>query len=301
LWDVVERPIAAYEGYEYSDPMHAFAEQAQVWSYEHLSDFLADPNAVVPGTNMAFPGLTNATERANVIAYLRTLSESPKPLPVATTASAAPEGAAAAPAPEPEAQAAEEQPAADDASAAAEAGSGDAPVPPEDAATSDAGTEPEAAGGEAPAEPEQTAQAEAAGEPTPEAAAPAAEPSGAASGFAAAVAAADAEAGAAYAKRCGACHTFDAGGETKVGPNLWNVVNRPIASVPDFEYSDAMVAFSENHTKVWDYDTLSLYLEDPKGVVPGTKMIFAGTKAEADRANLIAYLRTLADSPAPLE
>jgi cytochrome c len=62
-----------------------------------------------------------------------------------------------------------------------------------------------------------------------------------------------------------------------------------------------MVAFSEGGAKVWDYDTLNVYLENPKGVVPGTKMIFPGAKAEEDRANVIAYLRTLAAEPAPLQ
>jgi cytochrome c len=120
------------------------------------------------------------------------------------------------------------------------------------------------------------------------------------SSFAPAVAAGDAAKGETFAKRCAACHTFAAGGAAKVGPNLWNVVNRPVASMPDYKYSDAMVAFSEGGAKTWTYDLLNVYLADPKGTVPGTKMVFPGVKKDEDRANVIAYLRTLSESPAPL-
>ncbi len=127
-----------------------------------------------------------------------------------------------------------------------------------------------------------------------------AQESGAESAFAPAVAAADAAKGEAYAKRCAACHSFDAGGANKVGPNLWNIVNRPVASAPEYNYSDAMVAFSEGGAKHWTYDHLSAYLADPKGTVPKNKMVFPGIKKDEDRANVIAYLRTLSESPAEL-
>jgi cytochrome c len=119
-------------------------------------------------------------------------------------------------------------------------------------------------------------------------------------GFAAAVAAADPAKGEAFAKRCAACHTFESGGAHKVGPNLWNIVDRPIASAPEYNYSEAMVTFSEGGAKTWSYDLLSAYLADPKGTVPGNKMVFPGIKKDEDRANVIAYLRTLSDNPAPL-
>ena len=111
---------------------------------------------------------------------------------------------------------------------------------------------------------------------------------------------ADAEAGASEFRKCGACHTGEQGGANKVGPHLWDVVNRPIASVSDFSYSAALQEFSEGGSVVWDYDHLSYFIEDPKGHVPGTAMGFAGIKNPEARANLIAYLRTLAESPAPL-
>ena len=97
-----------------------------------------------------------------------------------------------------------------------------------------------------------------------------------------------------FAARCKACHTFEKGGPNRVGPHLFGVVGRPIASVADFTYSDAMKTFAEGG-KVWDDATLDAYLADPKGTAPGNKMAFPGVKSEADRANVIAYLKTLAE------
>jgi cytochrome c2 len=294
LFDVVGRPIASHEGYEYSDAMHAFAAEAQTWSFEHLNEYLTDPKGIVPGTKMAFAGLKDDAERANVIAYLRSLSDSPEPLPVVTTAEAAPtaDGEAAVPADAP--TAAEEPAPAEAANAPAETAAPETAAGQETAQTD--------AGGQEPVAEEQVAQTEPSAEQPATEQAPAADQgAAAASGFAALVASADVAKGEAFAKRCMACHTFEEGGATKVGPNLWDIVNHPIAAKADYPYSDAMIAFSEGGAKVWDYDTLNVYLENPKGVVPGTKMIFPGAKAEADRANVIAYLRTLAAEPAPLE
>lgn len=101
-------------------------------------------------------------------------------------------------------------------------------------------------------------------------------------------------------KRCAACHTIDKGGANKVGPNLYGVVTRPVASHEGFAYSGAMKEFSQGGSVVWDYDHLDHFLLSPKGLVKGTAMGFAGLKNPKERADLIAYLRTLADSPAPL-
>lgn len=114
------------------------------------------------------------------------------------------------------------------------------------------------------------------------------------------LAAASAEAGAAVFKKCAACHTADNGGPNKVGPNLWNIVNRPIASHEGFAYSGPMKEFSQGGSVVWDFEHLSNFIASPKGLVKGTAMGFAGIKKPDERANLIAYLRTLSDSPAPL-
>lgn len=114
------------------------------------------------------------------------------------------------------------------------------------------------------------------------------------------LASANVEQGAAVFKKCVACHTDDAGGSNKVGPNLWGVVNRPIASHEGFAYSGAMKEFSQGGTVVWDYEHLDHFLLSPKGLVKGTAMGFAGLKKVQERADVIAYLRTTADSPAPL-
>lgn len=113
------------------------------------------------------------------------------------------------------------------------------------------------------------------------------------------LAAADPAAGETVFKKCTACHTTENGGANKVGPNLWSIVNRPVASHEGFAYSAGMKAFAEGGT-VWDYEHLSNFLTAPKAAVKGTAMAFAGLKKPDERANIIAYLRTLADSPAPL-
>lgn len=118
--------------------------------------------------------------------------------------------------------------------------------------------------------------------------------------IAALLASASADMGAAVFKKCTACHTAENGGANKVGPNLWNIVNRPIASHGGFSYSAAMKEFSQGGSVVWDYEHLNGFLTSPKGYVKGTAMGFAGVKKPDERANLIAYLRTLSDSPAPL-
>jgi cytochrome c len=114
------------------------------------------------------------------------------------------------------------------------------------------------------------------------------------------LASANPEAGAAVFKKCTACHTAESGGANKVGPNLWNIVNRPLASHEGFAYSAAMKEFAQGGSVAWDYEHLSNFLASPKGYIKGTAMGFAGVKKPDERANLIAYLRTLSDSPAPL-
>ena len=81
-----------------------------------------------------------------------------------------------------------------------------------------------------------------------------------------------------------------------IGPNLWDIVNRPRASHPGYSYSSAM---SANHDP-WTYAKLFEYLKQPQVMVPGTKMTFAGLPSDKDRSDLIAYLRTLSDKPAAL-
>ena len=101
-------------------------------------------------------------------------------------------------------------------------------------------------------------------------------------------------------KKCMSCHSGEKGGPNKVGPDLYGVVNRPIASHEGFSYSAGMKDFSKGGSEKWDYDHLSYFIEAPKKHVPGTAMGFAGIKKETERADLIAYLRTLSDDPVPL-
>ena len=88
--------------------------------------------------------------------------------------------------------------------------------------------------------------------------------------------------------KCAVCHSVKPG-ENKIGPSLFGIVGRPSHSVPNFNYSDAMKAY----TVTWDRPTLDHYLIDPRQTVPGTKMIFPGVKNETERSNIIAYLEGL--------
>jgi len=114
------------------------------------------------------------------------------------------------------------------------------------------------------------------------------------------LASADATRGEAVFKRCAACHTGEKGGPNKVGPNLWDIVDRPIATHEGFSYSGAIKDFSKGGTEKWTFDHLNHFLTSPKGYIKGTAMGFAGDKKDNERADLIAYLRTLSDNPKPL-
>jgi cytochrome c len=112
------------------------------------------------------------------------------------------------------------------------------------------------------------------------------------------LASADAAAGEAVFKKCASCHSIEKGGPNKVGPDLWSVVGRPMASHEGFNYSAAIKEFGAG--KNWDYEALSSFLTKPKAYIKGTAMGFAGLAKPEERANLIAYLRSQADSPVPL-
>ena len=89
--------------------------------------------------------------------------------------------------------------------------------------------------------------------------------------------------------RCRSCHTLGDGQADLTGPNLYGFFNRPMASRPGYNYSDAMKAAGQHP---WDAEHLDEWIEDPRAAHPGTKMALAGLKDETDRRDLIAWLMT---------
>jgi cytochrome c len=111
------------------------------------------------------------------------------------------------------------------------------------------------------------------------------------------LASASADKGKSIARQCQSCHTFEKGGPNRVGPNLWDIVgNERGQGRGGFNFSAAMKAKGGT----WTYDELNKFLTNPRGYIPGTAMTFAGLSREEQRADVIAYLRTLSDNPKPL-
>jgi cytochrome c len=110
------------------------------------------------------------------------------------------------------------------------------------------------------------------------------------------LASASAERGAEVAKQCQACHNFEEGQGPKIGPDLYGVVGRKIASAPGFNYSSALKSKNGN----WDFNALNAWLIKPTAYAPGTAMTFAGLSNDKQRADVIAYLDTLSKNPVPL-
>lgn len=116
--------------------------------------------------------------------------------------------------------------------------------------------------------------------------------------IAALYAAADAKAGADFfSKKCSVCHNIEKGAGNKVGPHLWGVIGRKVASIADFNYSAGMKAHGD---RTWSFDEMNHFQWNPRAWVPGTIMGYSGTPKDTDRANLIVYLNSQSDKPLPL-
>lgn len=261
LWGIVGAAHAHADGFNYSDAMASLSEEP--WTYEALNAFIANPREALPGTRMTYGGMSDVENRADLIAYLRSLSDDPAALPS-----------------EEEIQevVGEEE---------AEPAEGEGQAEGEDQAEGEA----EAEGEEQPASEEEGTEAATDTEVT------AVEGDGE---LLAAIGDADPADGESLFRRCAACHTVDEGGPNRVGPNLWNIVGEPVAHLDDFNYSDAAREMGAEGV-TWNYKNLYEYLEAPRDWMPGTRMVFPGLSDPADRAAMIAFLRSKSDDPAPLE
>jgi cytochrome c len=114
--------------------------------------------------------------------------------------------------------------------------------------------------------------------------------------FAAAIPAAETAHGQQVAQRCAQCHDWTKGGPNRIGPNLWSVINRARGTHEGFGYSAAM----KNKGGTWTYADIFQYLKQPAAFIPGNKMAFAGLPKAQDRLDIIAYMRSWADSPPAL-
>lgn len=108
---------------------------------------------------------------------------------------------------------------------------------------------------------------------------------------------ANVENGANLVKKCTMCHDFTKNGPNKVGPNMWNVVNAKKGSKAGFQYSQSLLAKGGT----WTYEDLYHMINKPSSFIPGTKMNFMGFKKPQDIADVIAYLNSLSDNPAPIK
>jgi cytochrome c len=93
---------------------------------------------------------------------------------------------------------------------------------------------------------------------------------------------------------CRSCHTTSQRGEDMTGPNLWGIFGRKAGSEPGFNYSDDL----KNAGWTWDADRINTWIANPRAVLPGTKMTFAGLPDATDRRDVIAFLK-VQTSPAP--
>jgi cytochrome c len=112
------------------------------------------------------------------------------------------------------------------------------------------------------------------------------------------LAAANVQSGQQIAQRqCASCHSFNEGGRSGVGPNLYGIIGAKHAHIDGFNYSAALRAMAN---KVWTYEDMNAWLANPRAYAPGNRMSYAGLASVQNRADLIAYLRSISpNAPAP--
>jgi len=314
LYGVAGRQVAAIGDFSYSN---ALTEYGGEWTYERLECFLENPSGCVSGTSMGYAGIKDPQKRADLIAYLASLGDTP-PLPepeqASETASASADDGAEVAAADEAASAADEPAATSDgetetSDGETETSDGETETakPDQNRTASAAGetsqetegaeTEPAPDAGEAEKTGDQTPETATAGEDadgsTGADAAKAGDTAFADSRFASLLASASASKGESAIPVCSACHTFEEGGPNRIGPNLYGVAGREVASVDGFNYSQAL----KDYGGAWTYKRLDCYLGNPSECVPGNKMTYAGVQDDKKRADIIAYLASLGDSP----
>ncbi len=286
LYGLIGREIGSAAGYEkYSG---ALDQVGEVWDFETLFAYLEDPKGMAPGTSMAFSGLKDPEDRADVIVYINQADGSPEPLPEVAAAPAAEE----APAEETPAETAEAAPAEEATAETAEEPAAETAQAEEAPAESET-AEAETAEAEAPAD--QTEVAALAEETAPAEAAAAAPAEDAPMTFAAALDVATPEEGRQVVQQCLACHRL-AEGEHGIAPSLYGVVGREVGSAPYFPYSDAI----RDLGGVWTPARLNEYLSDPAAYAPGNFMAFHGLDDARDRAAAVVFLNAQTGAPVDL-
>ena len=276
LWAVPGREVASIGGFAYSNALQEYGGE---WSYERLDCFLENPSECVPGTSMGYAGVKDPQDRADLIAYLASLGDTP-PFPE-------PEDTAEAPAESDQAASPDtEEPAQRQAAAQEETGQTGTGQTQTDQTQTDMAAAEEPAGAD-----ESSEASPPVGEPAPSDTAEAVPGN---TQLAALFANASAAEGEKAVRVCAACHSFDEGGAHRIGPNLYGIMGNDIAAVEGFNnYSSALSSLDGS----WTYERMNAWLEAPMDYVQGTTMGYAGVKNDAERANIIAYLASLGDAP----
>jgi len=319
LWDVVMRPIAGVSDFSYSSAMQDFSEGGAVqWDYEHLNGFLENPQGYMSGTAMGFPGVKDDEDRADLIAYLRSLADEPAPLPEAPAEGAADAGdEQTAEVTEPGTTTkmgagGEEAQATPDAGPAnaAPTESGDETTTAEmsaqnnqldtsadEAAGSEAAQSDAAPSGSSEEQASDAAAAEGSGDQPEDAAAASGDEAQPAEEATQTAMAGDPAAGEKVFNKCRACHAVGEGAANKIGPELNGIVGEAVAEVEGYSFSSALQEYAQENP-TWTVENLHAWLSDPRGLVSGTKMVFPGLKNQEDIDNVIAYLATFDESGA---